>query len=69
MTGTLAVRWLLTAVFATAGGQSRSCRSGPPCRVINIVGVEGGQAGLMAGAFVALHEKMGQPPDLATSWR
>jgi hypothetical protein len=46
--------------------------------VIHIVGVEGGQAGLrelgveagglMAGAFVALREKMGQLPGLATSW-
>jgi len=59
-------------------GIRKGAGPGPPCRVIHIVGVEDGQAGLrelgaeagglMAGAFVALHEKMGQLPGLATSW-
>jgi len=60
----LAVCVLLAAYFA--------------CRMIRIAGVEGGEAGvrelgveaggLMARAFVALPEKMGQLLGLATSW-
>jgi hypothetical protein len=48
MAGAVAARWLLTAVFAPAG--------------LGSLTVPGRADGLMAGAFVALREKMGQLP-------